>query len=826
MSPPDRVRPWFSRAALAAALAAFGCGGNDASSTVAVPAAAPTHTTETAVPAAGARPVLASVPGESHGPTFVGSKSCVQCHAKFYDLWSTSHHGKAMQVFGGNLANGIAPQAEPISVGPHRYQAVIQGAESSVVETGPDGEKRYPILHALGGKNVYYFLTELERGKLQVLPVAYDVHKKTWYDTAASGMRHFENVRDDVREEAVHWKDREYTFNTSCHGCHVSQVQTNYDLGSDTYRTTWTEPGINCETCHGPASEHVKMMENVSTAELKDVRLFRMGKSATVEQNNAICASCHAKSQILSTSFQPGDRFFDHFGLVTLEHPDFYPDGRDLGENYTLTSWLMSPCAKGGELACLHCHTSSGRSRFTLEQANNACLPCHQDLVASSSAHSHHPTGSVGDRCTSCHMPTTRFAAMNRSDHSMLPPTPATTLAYKAPNACNLCHKDKDAKWADAQVREWYPDDYQKPVLERAALVEAARRQDWSKLPELLAYLRMPERDEVVANSLVRLLEPCPDPAKWPALVKTLEDRSPLVRASAVEALRPRPTGDVLARLLAATRDESRIVRIRAADVLAGLPPDQVPPAARPSLEGATAELEASLLSRPDDANAHANLANYHMNRGDAARAVAEYDISLAQFPRNYPALVNASLAYNAVGRNDRAEECLKVARQVNPDDAAAPFNLGLLLAEQQRVSEAEEALRAALHADPRFAPAAYNLAVLLAERAPGEALAWIRKAADLRPEEPRYRFTLAFYQERNGQRADAVATLERLLREHPSYIDAYLLLAEAHEQAGRSAAALDVYRRAAAQSGLTGEQRALIASKLHPGAASGPPLR
>ncbi len=47
----------------------------------------------------------------------------------------------------------------------------------------------------------------------------------------------------------------------------------------------------------------------------------------------------------LSVSFRPGDKFFDHFDLVTLEHADYYPDGRDLGENYTFTSWLMSPCA-------------------------------------------------------------------------------------------------------------------------------------------------------------------------------------------------------------------------------------------------------------------------------------------------------------------------------------------------------------------------------------------------------------------------------------------------------------------------------------------------
>ena len=72
-------------------------------------------------------------------------------------------------------------------------------------------------------------------------------------------------------------------------------------------------------------------------------------------------------------------------------------------------------------------------------------------------------------------MPMTSFARMNRTDHSMLPPTPAATIVYKSPNACNLCHSDKDASWADKYVRQWRTRDYQAPILKRAALIEAAK---------------------------------------------------------------------------------------------------------------------------------------------------------------------------------------------------------------------------------------------------------------------------------------------------------------------------------------------------------------
>ena len=88
----------------------------------------------------------------------------------------------------------------------------------------------------MGGKNVYYFLTPMERGRLQTLPLAYDVQRKEWFDTAASGVRHFPGEADD---EPVNWKEWPYTFNTSCYSCHVSQLKTNYDLKTDTY----TPPG-------------------------------------------------------------------------------------------------------------------------------------------------------------------------------------------------------------------------------------------------------------------------------------------------------------------------------------------------------------------------------------------------------------------------------------------------------------------------------------------------------------------------------------------------------------------------------------------------------
>ena len=104
---------------------------------------------------------------------YAGSSSCRECHEKFYQLWSTSFHGLAMQPYTAELAHArLTPQKKDIIIGKYRYRADISGKTGYIAETGPKGKKRYRIEYVMGGKNVYYFLTLLDKGRLQTLPVA------------------------------------------------------------------------------------------------------------------------------------------------------------------------------------------------------------------------------------------------------------------------------------------------------------------------------------------------------------------------------------------------------------------------------------------------------------------------------------------------------------------------------------------------------------------------------------------------------------------------------------------------------------------------------
>ena len=677
---------------------------------------------------------------------YVGSATCATCHKKFYDLWSTSFHGLAMQRYTPQLARDAGFQNNvSVRIGEVTYTTALTDQGGAIVEHSSSGERRYPIEFTLGGKNIYYFLTPLDRGYLQVLPLAYDVREKSWLDSTRSMTMH-ENIS---RTEPVHWRDRALTFNTSCYGCHVSQIETNYLPSSDSYNTTWREPGINCETCHGPAGKHVRLYQAAEKSGTTPSQLGLVSfKDLSHAQRNDSCGSCHAKASLITGGFRIGDKFYDHFSLAAYENSDYFPDGRDIGENYTYTSWSLSPCVKSGQLDCVHCHTSSGRYRYAKGDPNAACLPCHEERVKNATAHTHHKADSLGNRCISCHMPMTDYAHMRRSDHSMRPPAPAATIAYGSPNACNICHKDKDARWADKLVRQWHNDDYQAPILAQAALIDAARKHQWSNLPQMLAYINDPNHDPVFAASLIRLLFSCPDPRKFDAIESAVKDPSPLVRASAIDVLSQRLDTHAINLVAQATKDDTRLVRIRAASTLSVVPLSSIDESLRPSVQAASQEYVASLNTRQDDFGQHLNLGNYHANRRELPQAAAEYERAAALRPGIAASLVNASVVYSQLGDLNKAEDALRRAIASDSSESAAHFNLGLLLAEKGQTGEAIKELRKTLQLDKQNAAAAYNLAVLIAPTNPAEALSLSKQAAAAEPANPKYSTAVAYYQQ------------------------------------------------------------------------------
>jgi len=681
---------------------------------------------------------------------YAGSSSCRECHEDFYHKWEPSHHGKALQPITAQMvARDLTPMTSPIVVEEATYSVDLDTRE--VIEVMKSGKRTsYPLLHAMGGKNIFYFLTQLDKGKLQVLPVAYRRADKSWYNTTGSMLRHFHAEGDTPLE----WRDPMLTFNTACFSCHVSQLEKNYDLKSESYKTVWREPGISCETCHGPSEAHIRVCRSLPKGQAPTNLFLKSWRTFTPDQVDSACSTCHAKMIPLTPSFIPGDTFFDHYDLVTLEDRDFSADGRDLGENYTYTLWLLNPCAKKSDLSCVSCHTSSGRYRFSKQFTNDvnaACSSCHADRVKNIKAHSRHaPDGKAGS-CIACHMPMTSFAAMRRSDHSQRPPCPEAAKRYGAASACILCHDKKNEEWAAEKVRAWFPDDTRrKKMLRIGELMDPARKRDWTALPAMLAYLREPAEttEAVVCASLVRLFRDCPNADIWPVVRHAAAHPSALVRGAAAGTLSGNlRDSDSVAVLCRALGDPVRVVRIQAAQSLAAFPHTALDAKTLDALRKAEQELLGMLTARPDDWASHYNLGNYRMARGDPSGAMDSYKASMKLRSDTVMPFVNASILASQNGNIQEAISYLRQASKNQPDHGAVHLNLGLALGETGDFEGAEKALRIAMK-DPSCAgQAAFNCAVLVGRRNPKGAVELIKYALAREPNNARYQEALRYYE-------------------------------------------------------------------------------
>lgn len=703
-------------------------------------------------------PPVEQSPFQDPKRTYVGSASCRSCHERFYELWAPSHHGKAMQPWSAELASHLPEQTEPIEVEGNLYQAFITPERGWVTENKTNV---FDVAYTLGGKNYYNLLTLMPDGRLQVLPVFYDVQSNAWRNTTMSMLRHFDDGRTD---SPLKWRDSMLTFNAECFRCHVSQSESNYDPETDTYHTTWNEPGISCESCHGPSSEHIRVCEEApegsAPEDLKIIGWWEMDR----EQRDSACAGCHTKGAAITDTFDTGDRYWDNYDLTTFDHIDYYADGRDLGENYTMGSWWLSPCVQHSDLACTHCHTSSGRDKHK-DNPSAACLPCHQSRVEEITSHSHHDNLT----CIDCHMPMNPFGGMNQSDHSMRPPMPQLSQAVGSRNACIMCHKDKTDQWALDAIKSWHPD-FEKDTafeLKRALLVQALKDYNWEKIPEIHDYIKDPNSDPLFVTSLIRLLPPSNDESERVILRKLVTDaKHPLVRSAAAAALDADEVPANRPALFKALSDEYRLVRIRAAERLASLPEEAIPPEYAAVYKSALKEMWNAYNLRLDHWESHFNTGNIYMRRHELKKAAEKYDRAHELRDDIAPPLINASMAYAQLGKMKEAEDRLIKATQLPEPSTEAHFNLGLLYAEQGRTDEAKEQLYKSLKVWPGNARAAFNLAVLTAGSDYPECFRLLKLAIKQDPLNPRYIQTLAYYYIQDKQNDLAKKLIEDAFRQ------------------------------------------------------------
>jgi tetratricopeptide (TPR) repeat protein len=400
-----------------------------------------------------------------------------------------------------------------------------------------------------------------------------------------------------------------------------------------------------------------------------------------------------------------------------------------------------------------------------------------------------------------------------RRDHSMRVPRPDLSQPLGTPNACSEsgCHADKPLAWVVASYDRWYG---AKRKPHYGTVLAAAREGRPDARNDVLALAADRLRPAIVRATAIDLLWEYPGEESTKLLEQAMGDDDALIRRTAVNRFQDDDLAHFVKAIGPRLKDPVLGVRAEAASRLAGAPTDALSEPQKEAFRAALQEYRSTLAFSADMPSGRHNWALLEDALGRPEEAEKQYRKALAIDDQFYMSAANLAILLNRHGRNEEAEGLLQQAVRANPRNAASAFNLGLLLAEMGKSDQAETALRQALEADPSLAPAAYNLAVLVGERDPARAANLCRKAAELRPEEPKYALGRAYYELQQGKDSDAAATLEALVGAHPAFKDAVLMLGDLYGRRGHSKQAAQLYDRALAAKGLSDRDRAEIVGR------------
>ncbi len=197
--------------------------------------------------------------------------------------------------------------------------------------------------------------------------------------------------------------DATYVGSNVCLGCHTPLAD---EFGKTLMGRLAKQGKLQCESCHGPGSAHVKAGGGRGVGGIISFR--KEDTSRTAEENNAICLGCHEK----------GDR----------------------------TYWNGSTHETRG-LACTNCHTImkavSHKKQLKTAFEPDTCFQCHKDRRAQMFRSSHMPLREGKIVCSDCHNPHGSF-------------TESLLRANSVNDTCYKCHAEKRGPFLfeHAPVRE------------------------------------------------------------------------------------------------------------------------------------------------------------------------------------------------------------------------------------------------------------------------------------------------------------------------------------------------------------------------------------
>ena len=705
-------------------------------------------------------------------PAYVTSDRCEQCHQAAYKAWSDSHHGWAWRP--ANSENVLGDFADvTFEHRGIRSRFFTRDGHYFVKTNYADNQPTtYEITWTVGVTPLQQYLISLEDGRLQALDIAWDTVQERWF--------HLYPDQALENDSGLHWTGPYKNWNARCVNCHVTGFSKGYEPHTNRYQSTWKEVGVGCEACHGLGEAHVKWAESGKTSLIPFTGIDEKGFTVKDAGDINVCAGCHSRRESLSAdSAPPGEPFSDHYQLSLLREDLYYADGQVKDEVYVYGSFLQSKMYAQG-VRCGNCHEPHS-AKLVAADVNAVCTQCHRSegnanfptLVGThyeSPAHHHHLIGTEAARCVSCHMPTTTYMVVDpRRDHSFRVPRPDLSIKTGSPNACNGCHKEQSAEWAQKYVEQWFPNGRHKQPHYGETLHAGRQPLDKTAVIKLIDLALDKAQPAIVRASALELLVSVASPPIVGQVLSLLKDPSPIVRSAMLSLFQMAPTGaraKYSGRLL---DDPMRSVRISAAKQVLGISTQHLSEADKAIVETAIEEYQTSLLAQADFPEVQLNLARFAQRLGYRKVEKKSLQAAIALDPRLTEAWFRLAQFEVEARHFYLAKQHLERAIAEVPDSGALYQLLGRVLVQLNDESAALRAFEKALVIVPKELEVRVEYASLLTKHGKyRKSIETLKQVSQTDQFDPQVLYILAFNHLQLGEKNTVSHFAQLLFKHHP----------------------------------------------------------
>lgn len=693
---------------------------------------------------------------------YVGSKNCKSCHQEQFKDWQGSHHERAMDHANDQSVRGNFNDVT-VEFDGKQNRFFRKGDQFWVnIADGKGKFSDYQISYTFGYEPLQQYMVEFDDGRIQLIPFAWDTRS-----VASGGQRWFYlHPEQSEPHHEFFWANAGQNWNYMCADCHSTNVKKNFDIEKNHYQTRYSEISVGCESCHGPASDHLESVK-VQAQSVKTSLGFDRNLSKAVDQwvlekgmttaspvkieasdQVLTCAQCHSRHvQISEVDPVASGNFGDRYRLTLIDQTHYYPDGQVFDEDYVYGSFLQSKMnAKG--VVCSNCHDPhTAELVLPVEQV---CTQCHQPADYAVKSHHHHPLGSAGAQCVNCHMPETTYMQIDdRRDHRWHLPKPAVSQQLGTPDVCLSCHKDKGSDWSIKHAKEWGMSKVSagnKPF----APVFAASNQGYREAASALSHIAQNQvHPDIIRASATARLAPFGDANTLIAVARGAKSSNELIRLAAAQGAVNLPIAERWRVMSPLLTDAVLAVRTEAVSSLmpqwAEFSKEQQD-SIRPVLD----EYFGIQAFNADRGFSHVNRGNMLVYQGDFTGAKQAY-LDGIRIEQGFDAahLYLAEL-YRRLGDEAAAREQLKAGQQLNPSNGEFSYRLGLSEIRDKRYQQAESYLQTATQLSPENPRFHYVLGLALEKRLPQEAALSLAKAFQI-SQNPQHLYALCEMVLRHG---------------------------------------------------------------------------